>query len=310
MGVMNDTELLHRQKLALQWAREAGDITLRYFRNDDLAVERKDDATPVTIADRQAELFLRDAIAAALPDDAVLGEEFPETPGTSGYRWILDPIDGTKSFISGVPLYGTLVGVEHERRSVIGVIHIPALAETIYAARGHGAWYVRGDREPVRSHLFQETTGRRTALHLGGENVRHGGAIASLRTPTGRDLADSHVGRLLWLSARRHRPGRGSHRSEDEPVGLRRCNQCSKKRAAHSPIGKANRRSTPPRPSPRTGTSLTKSWRLCATANVSSQRRTIAETETTSVRFVLETPDATFHPGQSRTQLLQPHRAC
>jgi histidinol phosphatase-like enzyme (inositol monophosphatase family) len=152
MGVMNDTELLHRQKLALQWAREAGDITLRYFRNDDLAVERKDDATPVTIADRQAELFLRDAIATALPDDAILGEEFPETPGTSGYRWILDPIDGTKSFVSGVPLYGTLVGVEHERRSVIGVIHIPALAETIYAAHGHGAWYVRGNREAVRAH--------------------------------------------------------------------------------------------------------------------------------------------------------------
>jgi histidinol-phosphatase len=140
--------IAQRLALAVDAARRAGQVTLQYFRRDDLAVERKRDDSPVTIADRQAEELLRTLIAAAFPDDAILGEELPDRPGTSGYRWILDPIDGTKSFIHGVPLYGTLIGVEHEERSVLGVIRIPALDECVYAATGQGAWYMRGDRPP------------------------------------------------------------------------------------------------------------------------------------------------------------------
>lgn len=139
---MKMTELTDRLQLALIAAREAGDITLRYFCQDNFQVELKSDASPVTVADRQAELHLRHKISAAFPLDGILGEEFPETPGTSGYRWILDPIDGTKSFISGVPLYGTLIGVEFEKQSVVGVIHIPGLDECVYAATGQGAWYI------------------------------------------------------------------------------------------------------------------------------------------------------------------------
>jgi histidinol phosphatase-like enzyme (inositol monophosphatase family) len=135
--------------LALDAAREAGRHTLRYFRQVELVVDRKSDLSPVTIADREAELLLRERISAAFPDDAILGEEFPERPGTSGYRWILDPIDGTKSFIHGVPLYGTLVAVEHSGRSVIGVIYVPAMDECVYAESGHGAWHQLG-LEPVR----------------------------------------------------------------------------------------------------------------------------------------------------------------
>ena len=101
-------------------AREAGDITLEYFRREDLEVERKDDDSPVTVADRRAEEHLRDRIAEAFAADAILGEELPDRPGSSGFRWILDPIDGTKSFIHGVPLYGTLVGIEHEGEPVAG----------------------------------------------------------------------------------------------------------------------------------------------------------------------------------------------
>jgi histidinol phosphatase-like enzyme (inositol monophosphatase family) len=86
---------------------------------------------------------LRERIAARFPDDAILGEELGEQPGASGFRWIVDPIDGTKSFVHGVPLFGTLIGVEHERRSVIGVIAMPALDECVYAAVGQGAWYQR-----------------------------------------------------------------------------------------------------------------------------------------------------------------------
>ena len=137
-----------RLELALTAAREAGAITLRYFCQSNYAVELKRDQSPVTIADREAERHLRERIAALFPGDAILGEEFGERPGDSGYRWILDPIDGTKSFISGVPLYGTLVGVEFERRSLAGVIHIPALHETVYACEGEGAMFVRGNGAP------------------------------------------------------------------------------------------------------------------------------------------------------------------
>jgi len=142
------SELADRLHLAVEAARAAGRITLKYFRQADLAVDRKADDTPVTVADRQAEEELRRQIAARFPDDAILGEEFPDRPGTSEFRWILDPIDGTKSFIRGVPLYGTLVGLEHAGEPVLGVIVIPAIDEYVYAARGQGAWYAIGNESP------------------------------------------------------------------------------------------------------------------------------------------------------------------
>ena len=137
-----------RLELARSAALEAGKLTLEFFQQEGLAVDRKADRSPVTEADRQAEKLLRERIAAAFPDDGIVGEEFGEQAGTSPYRWILDPIDGTKSFICGVPLYGTLVGVEYERRSAVGVINIPALGECVYAAAGGGAWFVKDGGEP------------------------------------------------------------------------------------------------------------------------------------------------------------------
>jgi histidinol-phosphatase len=133
--------LASRREAAVEMALAAGELTLHYFRRRNFAVERKADASPVTVADREAEQLLRRGIARQFPDDAIVGEEFGESPGTSGYRWILDPIDGTKSFIFGVPLYGTMVGVEKDRQSVVGVVNIPALGECVYASRGHGCWY-------------------------------------------------------------------------------------------------------------------------------------------------------------------------
>jgi histidinol phosphatase-like enzyme (inositol monophosphatase family) len=150
---MSDADLTQRLELAQAAAREAGAITLRYFCQNNYDVELKRDQSPVTIADRQAEEHLRKRIAAAFPDDAILGEELPERAGASGYRWILDPIDGTKSFISGVPLYGALVGVEFESQSVVGVIHMPALDETVSAAAGRGAWHVRGSAPAERARV-------------------------------------------------------------------------------------------------------------------------------------------------------------
>lgn len=150
---MNPSDLTPRLELALSAAREAGQLTLRYFQSDSLAVELKHDASPVTVADRQAEQLLRERIARQFPHDAILGEEFPEVQGSSGYRWILDPIDGTKSFIRGVPLYGTLVGVEHQRQTAVGVAVFPALGECIYAAAGQGAWHQQGEAAPRRARV-------------------------------------------------------------------------------------------------------------------------------------------------------------
>jgi histidinol phosphatase-like enzyme (inositol monophosphatase family) len=152
---MTDSEdaLAARLQWALRAARDAGRLTLEHFQRADLEVEHKADESPVTVADRAAEQLLRETIAAEFPGDAILGEEFPEKPGDSGFRWILDPIDGTKSFISGVPLYANLIGVESGGRSVVGVINIPALEERVYAAVGQGAWYQSGDSEATPARV-------------------------------------------------------------------------------------------------------------------------------------------------------------
>ena len=157
-------DLSARRSVAEELAVAAGRITLEHYISPTLVAERKGDNSPVTVADRAAEQFLRKELTARFPGDGILGEEFGETPGTTGYRWILDPIDGTKSFIVGVPLYSVLIGLERadtgdvavappeSRRSVLGVVHIPATGETVSASVGGGAAYVdpRGNRRPAR----------------------------------------------------------------------------------------------------------------------------------------------------------------
>ena len=135
-------DVIDRLNFAVEIAREAGEVTLRYFRRQDLVVERKADQSPVTIADRSAEQLLRERIGERFPQDGIIGEEFGTASGTSGYDWALDPIDGTKSFVHGVPLYTTLVAVLRDEKSLVGVIHAPAAGETVYAATGGGCWYV------------------------------------------------------------------------------------------------------------------------------------------------------------------------
>lgn len=121
-------------------ARRAGDFTLEHFRSADLTIDTKGDGTPVTVADRGAEAQLRAEIGDLFATDGILGEEEAEKPGTSGRRWIIDPIDGTKAFTHGVPLYSNLLALEDEHGIAIGVINLPAVGETVYAARGLGAW--------------------------------------------------------------------------------------------------------------------------------------------------------------------------
>jgi histidinol phosphatase-like enzyme (inositol monophosphatase family) len=129
---------------AVAMARAAGEQTLRWFRADDLEVERKGDGTPVTQADRAAERCIRELVEVDFPDDGILGEEEAPVASRSGRRWILDPIDGTKAFTCGVPLYSTLLALEDEHGIAVGVIHLPALGETVWAGRGLGCWTDRG----------------------------------------------------------------------------------------------------------------------------------------------------------------------
>lgn len=132
---------------AVELARRAGELTLRWFRSPDLVVDRKTDRTPVTAADVAAERWLRGELAGRHPDDAVVGEEEAPTAGTSGRRWVIDPVDGTKAFTHGVPLYCTLLAVDDEHGPAVGVIHLPALGETVYAGRGLGCF---ADGVPAR----------------------------------------------------------------------------------------------------------------------------------------------------------------
>jgi histidinol-phosphatase len=132
---------------AVSLLREAGELTLQWFRSSSLAVERKGDGTPVTAADKAAERFLREQITARFPHDSIVGEEEEDVVGSSGRRWIIDPIDGTKAFTHGVPLYTNLLAIDDDEGPAIGVIHMPGLGETVYAGRGLGCFC---DGEPAR----------------------------------------------------------------------------------------------------------------------------------------------------------------
>jgi histidinol-phosphatase len=136
----HSTSLRTMLDFAVDAAWQAGKITLEYFQTS-TAVERKADASPVTLADRRAEEKLRECIQRAFPDHGILGEEFGEVAGRSPYRWVLDPLDGTRSFIQGVPLYGVMMGLEYHGQAVLGVVHLPALGDTVYAAKGGGCYW-------------------------------------------------------------------------------------------------------------------------------------------------------------------------
>lgn len=119
-------------------AVRAGEITLEHF--GAIAVEFKGDGSEVTHADRAAEEYLREAIREAFPEDGIFGEEGTQVDARSGRRWIIDPIDGTRTFASGVPLYGVLLALEVEAVPILGCIRFPALGQTLSAAIGAGAW--------------------------------------------------------------------------------------------------------------------------------------------------------------------------
>jgi histidinol-phosphatase len=175
-----------RYELAVELARRAGDLALSYF-DTTFEIELKADSSPVTIADKQAEELIRAEVTRLFPADGFLGEEFGDQPGSSGFRWVIDPIDGTKPFIRGVPLWGTLVGVEYRDEQIAGAAYAPGLGKMYHALRGDGAyrdgkrirvtdtptltaatmcfsginWFRRADREAQFAELARRTAQQR-----------------------------------------------------------------------------------------------------------------------------------------------------
>jgi histidinol-phosphatase len=134
-----------RYELAIEAAQEAGRIGLKYYPDIDSAafssrVEWKEDHSPVTLADREAEAVLRARLLGAFPHDGFLGEESGDTPGSSGFRWVIDPIDGTRSFVRGIPIWATLVGLEYRGEALAGVAFVPPLGHVYRALVGDGAF--------------------------------------------------------------------------------------------------------------------------------------------------------------------------
>ncbi len=136
-------------EFAVDLAWKAGRKTLSYFQTG-ISAEEKADGTPVTLADREAERVLREGVRNRFPDDSLVGEEYDDELGQGSRTWIFDPIDGTKGFVHGVPLYSVLVAMVEDDRPRIGVIHLPGLAETVYAFEGGGCWW-NGRRARVSS---------------------------------------------------------------------------------------------------------------------------------------------------------------
>jgi myo-inositol-1(or 4)-monophosphatase len=171
----------YREELefALSMAEDSRRILRSHF-GSQMKVEWKGDDTPVTLADRATEEALRARMAATTPGYGVIGEEFGHAPGASGREWVVDPIDGTKAFIHGVPLFGTLIALLDEGAPVLGLIDLPALGETVWAVKGGGCFR---NGTPCRVSTVAQVE---EALLLDGstttmERLGHGPAWAGLR---------------------------------------------------------------------------------------------------------------------------------
>ncbi len=180
------SELTTLLDFALDLADRAGRLTLGHFRTG-TRPDWKEDATPVTVADRDAETLIRHELEKRYPAHAVVGEEFGATDGDAPWRWWIDPIDGTKPFLRGVPTYSTLIGLERDGELVAGVAAFPALGETIAAARGHGC----------------RLNGRR--VHVSDEADPAGAVVSTTDwgrfAEQGRAAAAERVARAFWIRA-------------------------------------------------------------------------------------------------------------
>ena len=144
-------DLLEAKDAALSYLKTSNREIMKWFRTD-ITVESKSDQSPVTIADRKAEEVLRKKISSAYPDHGIIGEEFGENTVKSDWTWTIDPIDGTRSFIRGLPLFASLIALLYKGEPVMGIISLPALGETVWAVKGKGAHCSSGQRLGVSQH--------------------------------------------------------------------------------------------------------------------------------------------------------------
>ncbi len=181
-----------RLAFAIDAATRAGRLSTEYFKPG-IEVELKADQTPVTVADRLVEQSIRDAIAERFPGEDVLGEE--EGGATSANRWVIDPIDGTKSFICGVPLYATLLSYEENGQPILGVCYFPALEELVFAERGTGCfWNGRPCCVSTESDLA-----RSVICCAGHKGLENSGRLSGVLS-----LAQQCLGTRTWCDAYGH----------------------------------------------------------------------------------------------------------
>lgn len=218
------TDLMSDLEFAIRAARIAGAIALEHF-GPRVDFQIKDDGSPVTVADCRVEAELRQRISATYPLDGVLGEEFSETVGSSGRRWVIDPIDGTVAYTHGIPLFGVQIALERDGDPVLGLIYLPVLNEMVYAAKGlHCWWFPSGHRAGDAPRLAR-VSGARTLsdgllLYAGVEYFQRvgkapvfdrvvragrtrgwGDCYAHVLVATGRALAMVEPDVKLWDSA-------------------------------------------------------------------------------------------------------------
>jgi histidinol phosphatase-like enzyme (inositol monophosphatase family) len=152
----------HEIQVAKRAAQEAGALALDYQRKG-IAAELKPDESPVTAADRACEKLIVDIISREFPDDGILGEEGASRPARNGRRWIIDPIDGTKDFVRGIPLWAVLIGLEENREIVAAAAYSPGQELLLHGGKGSGTW-----RENERVHVAAQTNPSQAILCLNG----------------------------------------------------------------------------------------------------------------------------------------------
>ncbi len=179
-----DTPLAELVDFASDLAARSGEIIARYFAAEDLAVETKPDASPVTEADRRAEEVMRDLIRATYPDHGIIGEEFGREAPDAELVWVLDPIDGTISFTAGSPLFGTLIALTRAGDPVLGVIHQPVVGQLMIGTAAGTTLNGRPVRVRETADLARATL-LTTDLDLIAEH-QDAGAFSALIERTGR----------------------------------------------------------------------------------------------------------------------------
>lgn len=162
---MTSIQLRELLDFAVDTAWRGGKITLEYFQTEPV-IEWKPDQSVVTLADRRAEETIRNRIRSRYPGHDIIGEEYGSDTASSDYTWIVDPIDGTQSFVHGVPLYGVMLALEYHHEAVLGVVNCPAINELVYAARGQGC-YCNGRRAHVsETSSLEQATVATTGVEL------------------------------------------------------------------------------------------------------------------------------------------------